>query len=67
MISSSITAAAAACSCLSGADLAIRAQVSELACRGGVGRAGLIAACLLLYTQQAIKGEVSPHTHCFLI
>ncbi|KAL0045076.1 hypothetical protein WJX82_007483 [Trebouxia sp. C0006] len=27
-------------------------------CRGGVGRAGLIAACLLLYTQQAITGQI---------
>ena len=39
----------------------------ELVCRGGVGRAGLIAACLLLYTQQAATGQVSPHTHCFLM
>jgi len=52
---------------LSGASLAMNAQVCELACRGGVGRAGLIAACLLLYTQQAATGQVSPDTHCFLI
>lgn len=59
--------AAASCCCLSGASLAISAQVGELACRGGVGRAGLVAACLLVYTQQAATGQVSPHTHCFLI
>ena len=41
----------------------------RLACRGGVGRAGMIAACLLLYTQDVDTAKVSswPRTFAYEI